>query len=101
MNIIDLKDKIEQMSKSRHVELARILIHEYKISFDEIYKQSEIFRDFINHPIMISDLLSLFNFFLPLLKVGFHKNLAYCCLNLYFSYDLLLSLTARRFRAVG
>ncbi len=35
MNIIDLKDKIEQMSKSRHIELARILIHEYKISFDE------------------------------------------------------------------
>jgi len=35
MNIIDLKDKIEQMSKSRHVELARILIHEYKIQYDE------------------------------------------------------------------
>ena len=35
MNIIDLKDKIEQMSKARHIELARILIHEYKISFDE------------------------------------------------------------------
>ena len=35
MNIIDLKDKIEQMSKSRHVELARILVHEYKISYDE------------------------------------------------------------------
>ena len=33
--------------------------------FDEIYKQSEIFRDFINHPIMISDLLSLFNFWNP------------------------------------
>ncbi len=35
MNILDLKDKIEQMSKSRHIELARILIHEYKISYDE------------------------------------------------------------------
>ena len=35
MNIIDLKDKIEQMSKTRHVELARILIHEYKIQYDE------------------------------------------------------------------
>jgi hypothetical protein len=33
--------------------------------FDEIYKQSEIFRNFINHPIMISDLLSLFNFWNP------------------------------------
>jgi hypothetical protein len=35
MNLMDLKDKIEQMSKSRHVELARILIHEYKIQYDE------------------------------------------------------------------
>jgi len=35
MNIIDLKDKIEQMSKTRHIELARILIHEYKIQYDE------------------------------------------------------------------
>jgi hypothetical protein len=35
MNVIDIKDKIEQMSKARHVELARILIHEYNIAFDE------------------------------------------------------------------
>ena len=35
MNIMDLKDKLEQMSKSRHIELARILVHEYKIKYDE------------------------------------------------------------------
>jgi hypothetical protein len=35
MNVLELKDKIEQMNKSRHIELARILIHEYKIQYDE------------------------------------------------------------------
>jgi len=33
--------------------------------FDEIYKESEIFRKFINHPIMISKVLSFFEFWNP------------------------------------
>ena len=35
MSIAELKDKIERMNKSQHVELARILIHEHKVTYDE------------------------------------------------------------------
>jgi len=35
MNLSDIKDKIEQMSKNYHIEVARILINEHKISYDE------------------------------------------------------------------
>lgn len=35
MNITDIKDKIEKMQKSYHIEIARILIHEHKIPYDE------------------------------------------------------------------
>ena len=46
MNNIELKDKLEQMNKSRHIELARILIHEYKIAYDE--NQNGIFINMSN-----------------------------------------------------
>jgi hypothetical protein len=35
MSIVDLKDKIEHMSKNQHIELARILIHTHKVNYDE------------------------------------------------------------------
>lgn len=35
MSIVELKDKIDRMNKSQHVELARILIHEHKVTYDE------------------------------------------------------------------
>jgi hypothetical protein len=35
MSIVDLRDRIERMSKSQHVELARILIREHHVNYDE------------------------------------------------------------------
>lgn len=35
MSLVELKDRIERMNKSQHIELARILIQEYKINYDE------------------------------------------------------------------
>ena len=59
--------------------------------FDEIYKQSEIFRKFVNHPIMIKDLLSFFDFWNPIIDkilikspesyLDYFLNLKYSSLN--------------------
>jgi hypothetical protein len=35
MSIVDLKDRIERMTKVQHIELARILIHTHKVNYDE------------------------------------------------------------------
>jgi hypothetical protein len=35
MSIVDLKDKLEKMNKSQQIELARMLIHEYRVTYDE------------------------------------------------------------------
>jgi hypothetical protein len=35
MSIVDLRDRIERMSKSQHIELARILIREHHVTYDE------------------------------------------------------------------
>ena len=35
MSLVELKDRIERMNKSQHIELARILVQEYKINYDE------------------------------------------------------------------
>jgi hypothetical protein len=35
MNVNEMKDRIEQMPKNYHVEMARILINTHKISYDE------------------------------------------------------------------
>ena len=35
MNLTEMKDRIEQMPKNYHVEMARILINNHKISYDE------------------------------------------------------------------
>ncbi len=35
MNITDIKDRVEQMSKNYHVEIARLLINKYNVSYDE------------------------------------------------------------------
>jgi hypothetical protein len=33
--LVELKDRIERMNKSQHIELARILIREHNVNFDE------------------------------------------------------------------
>ena len=58
MNHIELKDTLEQMSKSRHVELARILIHEYKIPYDE--NQNGIFINMSNLTPVVIDKMTEF-----------------------------------------
>ena len=35
MNLSDIKDRVEQMSKNYHVEIARLLIQKYNVSYDE------------------------------------------------------------------
>ena len=35
MDLISIKDKIEKMQKNYHTEIARILIKEHQISYDE------------------------------------------------------------------
>ena len=35
MDVSDIKDKVEQMSKNYHVEIARLLITKYNVSYDE------------------------------------------------------------------
>lgn len=35
MSIVDLKDKLEKMNKPQQIELARMLIHEYRVTYDE------------------------------------------------------------------
>ena len=35
MSVVELKERIDRMSKSQHVELARILIREHKVNYDE------------------------------------------------------------------
>jgi len=35
MSIVDLKDKLEKMNKSQQIELARMLIQEYRVTYDE------------------------------------------------------------------
>jgi hypothetical protein len=35
MDVSDIKDKVEQMSKNYHVEIARILITKYNVAYDE------------------------------------------------------------------
>ena len=35
MNRSDIKDRVEQMSKNYHVEIARLLIQKYNVSYDE------------------------------------------------------------------
>lgn len=35
MNLTEMKDRIEQMPKNYHIEMARILINTHKISYDE------------------------------------------------------------------
>jgi hypothetical protein len=35
MDLTMMKDKIEKMQKNYHVEIARILIKDYQISYDE------------------------------------------------------------------
>jgi hypothetical protein len=35
MNISEMKDRIEQMPRNYHIEIARILIHQHNISYDE------------------------------------------------------------------
>ena len=46
MNLSLLKDKIEQMQKNYHIEIARILIQEYNSSYDE--NQNGIFINLSN-----------------------------------------------------
>jgi len=35
MDVSDIKDKVEQMSKNYHIEIARILITKYNVAYDE------------------------------------------------------------------
>ena len=35
MSIVDLKDKLEKMNKAQQIELARMLINEYRVTYDE------------------------------------------------------------------
>ena len=35
MSVVDLKDRLEKMNKPQQIELARMLIHEYKVTYDE------------------------------------------------------------------
>lgn len=35
MSMVDLKDRIERMTKIQHIELARMLIHTHKVTYDE------------------------------------------------------------------
>lgn len=35
MDVSYIKDKVEQMSKNYHIEIARILITKYNVSYDE------------------------------------------------------------------
>jgi hypothetical protein len=46
MNLSMLKDKIEQMQKNYHIEIARILIQEHNSSYDE--NQNGIFINLSN-----------------------------------------------------
>ena len=45
MSIVDLRDKIERMSKSQHIELARILIREHHVTYDE--NQNDYMCDYL------------------------------------------------------
>jgi hypothetical protein len=35
MSVAEIKDRIDRMSKSQHIELARILIREHHVNYDE------------------------------------------------------------------
>jgi len=53
MSIVDLKDKLEKMNKSQQIELARMLIHEYRVTYDE--NQNGIFINMSELPPSILD----------------------------------------------
>jgi len=58
MSIVDLKDKLEKMNKAQQIELARMLIHEYRVTYDE--NQNGIFINMSELPPSILDKIRSF-----------------------------------------